>query len=155
MIKLFLNDIQVDWSEDFSILMTYQTEDLNNPTIVKNAYSKTISIPGTKKNNSIFGNYYQLDRYVISHSGNTTIGVEYDPSKRIPFKIYNDANLIESGYAQLDSISLNENEITYNITLYGGLGDFFYELAYKETGEKLTLADLTYKPDAGLAFKGK
>ena len=99
MIKLFLNDIQVDWSEDFSILMTYQTEDLNNPTIVKNAYSKTISIPGTKKNNSIFGNYYQLDRYVISHSGNTTIGVGYNPSKRIPFKIYNDADLIESGYA--------------------------------------------------------
>ena len=153
MIKLFLNDIQVDWSEDFSILMTYQTEDLNNPTIVKNAYSKTISIPGTKKNNSIFGNYYQLDRYVINHSGNTTIGVEYNPSKRIPFKIYNDANLVESGYAQLDSISLNENEITYNITLYGGLGDFFYELAYKETGEKLTLADLTYKPDAGLDFQ--
>ena len=53
----------------------------------------------------------------------------------------------------LIQLALMKMKLLNNITLYGGLGDFFYELAYKETGEKLTLADLTYKPDAGLDFQ--
>lgn len=45
---------------------------------------------------------------------------------------------------QLNSISIKQAVITYNITLYGGLGDFFYGLKYKEDGTIRTLADLQY-----------
>lgn len=45
---------------------------------------------------------------------------------------------------QLNDISIQENNITYNITLYGGIGDFFYGLKYKEDGTEKTLADLRF-----------
>lgn len=45
---------------------------------------------------------------------------------------------------QLNDISIQENNITYNITLYGGIGDFFYGLKYKEDGTTKTLADLRF-----------
>ena len=52
--------------------------------------------------------------------------------------------MVESGYMQLNDISIQENNITYNITLYGGIGDFFYGLKYKEDGTEKTLADLRF-----------
>ena len=144
-IKLYINGIEADLTEDISLPITYVQEDLTNPTIVKNSFSKTVTLPGTKTNNSIFGQFYKLDRFTINHTGNTTVGVEYDPSKRIPFQIYKNSNIVESGYLQLNAVNIDSYKVSYDTTLYGGLGDFFYGLSYKENGEKLTLADLNYK----------
>lgn len=144
-IKLYINGIEADLTEDISLPITYVQEDLTNPTIVKNSFSKTVTLPGTKTNNSIFGQFYKLDRFTINHTGNTTVGVEYDPSKRIPFQIYKNSNIVESGYLQLNAVNIDSYKVSYDTTLYGGLGDFFYGLSYKEDGEKLTLADLNYK----------
>lgn len=63
-IKLFIANKEVDCSEGISLPMTYTVEDFQNPTIVKNSFSKTISIPGTKNNNKIFGEIYKLDRFL-------------------------------------------------------------------------------------------
>lgn len=142
-IKLFIANKEVDCSEGISLPMTYTVEDFQNPTIVKNSFSKTISIPGTKNNNKIFGEIYKLDRFLHIKEGNFS-GVYFDPSKRVDFGIYNNGYLIESGYMQLNSISIKQAVITYNITLYGGLGDFFYGLKYKEDDTIRTLADLQY-----------
>lgn len=142
-IKLFIANKEVDCSEGISLPMTYTVEDFQNPTIVKNSFSKTISIPGTKNNNKIFGEIYKLDRLLHIKDGNIS-GIYFDPSKRVDFQIYNNSYLVESGYMQLNSISINKAVITYNITLYGGLGDFFYGLKYKEDGTNRTLADLQY-----------
>ena len=150
-IKLYINGIEADLTEDISLPITYVQEDLTNPTIVKNSFSKTVTLPGTKTNNSIFGQFYKLDRFTINHTGNTTVGVEYDPSKRIPFQIYKNADIVESGYLQLNAVNVDSYKVSYDTTLYGGLGDFFYGLSYKEDGEKLTLADLNYKDN--LTFK--
>lgn len=143
-IKLFINNQEVNISEDLSLPITYSVEDFKNPTIVKNSFSKTITIPGTKQNNKIFGEIYKLDRFIIDHTGTPTSGVSFDPSKRVDFQIYNNSDLVESGYMQLNSISIKEAIVSYNITLYGGLGDFFYRLKYKEDGTNRTLADLRY-----------
>lgn len=146
-VRLYIANKLVDCSEKLSLPMNYQIEDFNNPTLVKNSFSKTISIPGTKNNNKIFGEIYKLDRmqHYEEWTGNPELnGINFDPSKRVDFQIYEDADLIESGYMQLNDISVFENKITYNITLYGGIGDFFYGLKYKEDGTSKTLADIRY-----------
>ena len=85
-----------------------------------------------------------MQHYVELTGGDALIGVNFDPSKRTPFKLYVNADIAESGYIQLTDISVNNSEITYNITLYGGIGDFFYGLKYNEDGSQKTLADLRY-----------
>ena len=43
----------------------------------------------------------------------------------------------------MDNIKVkNDYEYTYQLTLYGGLGEFFYNLAYNEDGSEKTLYDL-------------
>lgn len=137
-IKLYINGKLVDCSEDLSLPITYTTEDLKNPTIVKNSFSKTITIPGTKENNKLFEEIYKLDRRQAFNSWN------FNPSKRVDFTIYNNSDVVESGYVQLNKINLKDEIVSYEITLYGGLGDFFYGLKYKEDGSTKTLADIRY-----------
>lgn len=146
-IRLYIANKLVDCSDELSLPMTYQLEDFNNPTLLKNNFSKTINIPGTKNNNKLFGEIYKLDRmqHYPDWTGNPDPnGINFDPSKRVDFQIYKDADLYESGYMQLNDISVQDNNITYNITLYGGIGDFFYGLKYNEDGTTKTLADLRY-----------
>ena len=142
--KLYINNKLVDFESDPKFEFKYQQEDFSNPTIIKNSYTKTIKIEGTDNNNQIFGEIYQLDREQL-YKFNKYTGAYFDPSKRTPFELYKNSELIESGYMQLTDINVKGDRVIYNITLYGGLGDFFYSLMYNDDGEKRTLADLHYK----------
>lgn len=142
-VRLYINDRLVDFSNELSMPFIYQLEDTNNPTAVKNSWTKSITITGTDNNNKIFGEIYNLDRQQL-YSNSYITGVYFNPSFRTPFSIYRNGELIESGYMQLNNISLKNKIVNYNITLYGGLGDFFYKLKYNSDSTPLTLADLRY-----------
>ena len=61
-VKLYINNQEVEFQQSPDILFTYQEDDLTNPTVVKNSYTKTIKIPGTNKNNAIFDGIWNLER---------------------------------------------------------------------------------------------
>lgn len=143
-VYLYISDKKVDLDDSSFILFNYTMEDLNNPTIVKNSFSKQITLKGTPANNEIFGGLFKSDRKTIFGDGYT--GVFFDPLRKTPFTIYNAMNeIIESGYVKVDSIDKVSEGYEYKVTLYGGLGSFFYNLTYNEEGEKRTLNDLKWK----------
>ena len=142
-LQLYIGEMMADIADDFSLSMIYQTEDLTNPTIVKNSFSKTVTLRGTKQNNKIFGEIYKTNRKQVTRD-DVYSGVFFNPSKRTPFSIIINGEMVESGYMQLNSVVIKNNDITYNITLFGGLGDFFYNLMYNENGEQRKLSDLRY-----------
>lgn len=154
-ISLYIGNQLADLDDQSFILFNYQMDDLSNPTIVKNSYSQQITLKGTPANNRIFGDYFRVDRRVANTGGQT--GVDFNASQKVPFIIYNEmSEILESGYVKLDSISRQRQDIQYKVTLYGGLGSFFYALSYDENGNKRTLADLDYlhtgSPDTELNF---
>lgn len=142
-ISLYIDNNLVEFSDTLSMPFTYQFKDLNNPTIVKNPFTKTIDIIGTPHNNNIFGQIYDLTREQIYGNGLMS-GAFFNASKRTPFAIYKNNECIESGYMQLNTITKQNKDIVYNVTLYGGIGNFFYSLIYNEDGEKLSLSDIVY-----------
>lgn len=134
MIELFINDHKADIDDSVRISLTYNATDLENPTNVRNSYSKTISLKGTANNNRIFDSFFMLD-----HS----IG-DFDPRKRVEAVIYDNSSIVEKGYIKLDSIKRSGNSIVYNITFYGSVGDFFYSLSFNEDGSKKIMSDLNF-----------
>lgn len=137
MIELYINGIKADLSEKVSIAMTYQSEDLETPTNTKGGYSKSVELLGTQTNNQIFNNFWKLDTSVTD--------ITFDPKKRVEFKLFSNSDLVQQGYIKLDSIKVNNSNITYSVTLYSEICDFFYNLAYNnETGEEKTLYDMYY-----------
>jgi len=138
-ITLYLDGEAVEWSKVPDILLTYQRTDYLNPTVTKNMFSKTITIDGTPNNNDIFNHIWNLDRIMDDNF------MLFNPSQRVSFELFNNGEIVEKGYAKLDSINKEGYKIAYNITLYGGLGSFFYNLAYDiNTDKEKTLADLNY-----------
>ena len=143
-IELYIDGALADLNDQALVLFNYALTDLQKPTAVKNSYSKQITLPGTPANDAIFSHAYRLDK-MVGVSG-------FDPLTRTPFAIYDEkGDIVESGYLKLDKVSRKKGDHTYAVTLYGGLGSFFYALSYRSDGEKKTLADLKYL-GPGIAF---
>ena len=142
--ELYINGKKVEFeSTGISILFQRQRTDYTNPTIVKNSFTKTIKLPGTKINSSIFNEIWKLDRIQWNKA--------FDASKRTPFILMNNGALVEQGYVKLNNIVWNSstNSYTYEVTLYGELGNLLYGLSYNidsvtEEVSPLTLADLDF-----------
>lgn len=144
-VELYIGDNKVEFNEPPALLYTYQETDLTNPTVVKNSFSKTITIEGTPTNNKIFGHYWNVER--VQGQG-TSSGVYFNASKKTDFTLYVNSEIYESGYCKLDNVRTQGRNILYDITLYGGLGDFFFGLSTNENnGEKRKLSDLDFGTD--------
>ena len=141
MLELYIGNMKADLTGQESILTQKTRTDYTNPTIVKNSFTKTVSLPGTKANSFIFNFLWKLDRVQTVE--------DFNPSRRVPFTLTENGNLIESGYIKLDKINKTYDTVSYDCTLFGELGNILYELSYKfdeETGDvtPLTLGDLDY-----------
>lgn len=141
--SLYIDNRKADLSNDVDISLTYTSIDLSSPEAIKNSFSKSIVLKGTPNNNQIFGLIYKLDRSTINEE-DLYSGINFDARKRTPFILYYNGELIESGYFQLDEISLQNHVVNYSITLYGELGNFFYNLKYTDAGDERKLYDLTF-----------
>lgn len=126
-VELFLGGQSVEFSEPPEILFSYIRTDYTDPTVLRNSYSKTLTIEGTPNNNRIFNSIYHLDQIVDPST--------FNPSLRMEFQLFSNGDILEQGYAKLDKINKNEKNISYDITLYGGLGEFLYNLSYDQTAE--------------------
>lgn len=137
---LYINGRLCDLSEQSLIVLTYTMEQLTNPTAVKNTYSHEVELPQTANNDAIFSHFYRNDY---------RIGIaNFSPLERVPFVIFSEVGeKAEEGYIKLQEIKVDNTAHTYKVTLYGGLGSFFYSMAYDEGGEVLSLADLRYMPN--------
>lgn len=138
-IRLFINDKEIEFSQDPKILFNYKETELHNPTIVRNSFTKQIQVEGTNKNNDVFGHIWDLTRV----QDNTN----FNPIKKTDFQLFVNDELFQKGYCKLDKVTRTNNSIQYSLTLYGGLGSFFFNLAYDQDDEsntKKSLADLSY-----------
>lgn len=134
MLQLFINNQEVELSQEETIELNYKVTETEKPTAVRNSFSKTISIKGTANNNKIFNNLFRNDK----------VG-GFDTKKRNEATIYSNGDIVESGYVQITEVQIGGNgDVTYNIVFYGGIGDVFYNLMYNDEGNQKNLADLTY-----------
>lgn len=133
MIELFINNSPVDLDSAVTFGLTYQSTDTTDPTAVKNSFSKQITLKGTQNNCNIFSNCYELD---YDNNG------DFKPYERVPFELMSNDTVIECGYIKLDTIESDATTVDFKITLYGMLGDYFYNLMYDSDGEKRTLKEV-------------
>ena len=152
MIELYIENKKIDITDDLEINFTYESIDPDKLSAIKNSFSKTVNIPGTANNNITFGHIFRYDKY-IQLGGDTNIDNNYDPHKKANWFINKNGAVINRGYCTLDNIIVrNEREVTYQLTLYGGIGEFFYALTYNEDGSPKTLYDMFWDwyPKVGL-----
>ena len=56
-----IDTVQIDLYENFPYSLNYNIADIREPEKRNTSYSKTIKIPGTKANNIVFDNIFEID----------------------------------------------------------------------------------------------
>lgn len=145
-VTLYIGGRKADLPDASPIQFTWTREELDNPTVVRNSYTQQLTLPGTPANDAIFGHFGRVDRATQALAGETT-GAYYNPLKKADFTLQaDDMTVLARGYVKLEEITSRGDQATsYKISLYGGLGSLFYDLAHNTDGSDRTLADLTYK----------
>lgn len=78
-------------------------------------YSIGLQLPGSKKNNKFFENFFNVD----------TQSLYFDANKRVPCNVLLDDVSYFSGYMRLNKTSVLDSKVEYSVTLYSTIGDLF------------------------------
>lgn len=125
--RLYIEGVEVELDKNVQFSITKQFEDITNPTTIINDWSKTVEIPFTENNNKLFGHIYCPDK-AIAEADDKKIGVYFDATKKLNFRLDYGDSVLMSGYAKMTEIKQTDGKGVYCITLNGELGRIFQEL---------------------------
>lgn len=142
-LRIFIEGSELDTLQSVSVPITRQYEELSDPTVICNDYSKTITVPLSANNNAIFGHAYRPDRLISAGSEDTPlVGVYFDPYKRLQCRVQWGDDIVLSGFAKMLRVSSNGYELTIN----GELGRLFQEM------KKITFDETKYSGSEKTAY---
>ena len=128
--KLVANDVTLDLFADEEIKVSDNVTGLFDIGDLPSDFTRTITLPGTKKNNDFFEHVYDIS--IVNpflFSTNTKVDAYFDFG----------GFYVSSGYLQLNRVNVLANKFidSYEVTIYGTLSSFAREIT------RATLNDLT------------
>ena len=122
-LRIFIENRELDTLDSVTVPITKQYEELSDPTVICNDYSKTVTIPLSPNNNEIFNYAYNPDRVIIASSG-PFVGLNFDPYKKLECRVQWGDAIVLQGYAKM----LQVTQDGYEVTINGELGKVFQDL---------------------------
>lgn len=138
--EIYIENYQVDLVDDISTDFTYTIDDINDFGAKNTSFSKTISLPGTAKNNRIFGFIFDLGNSNITNDANPNVNSNFNAAKTAQCRILIDKIQIFKGVIRLLEIVNQAGTIEYQCNVNGDLGGFVNELGNKRL-EDLDFSD--------------
>lgn len=120
--ELYINGENVELLESLNPNLTFNIADIANPDQRKADFSKTITLPASKKINKIFEHIFDVNTDLQTFNPNLRTDVVYLVNGEVQL----------DGYLQIKSIKNNNKEINYECVIIGRVGNFFSELQEQE-----------------------
>lgn len=130
MIELFIEGKPVDVNESFSTLITLAIDDIKDFGAKNTSFSKTIIIPGTKRNNILFGNIFNASAGNQYDPTKKNIGANFNPALSAKAYIFADNMQVFKGIVRLMEVIDDDGFIEYEIVVFGELGGFVAKLGH-------------------------
>jgi uncharacterized protein (TIGR02145 family) len=131
MIRIFIENKELDVLQDFSHQITYSIDDIANLDTKTTAFSKTIVLPGTANNNKLLGNIFEFSNSNFTIDGNPNVGYNFNASKSAKVYVESNGLQIMKGVLRLLEIVIDGNNIEYEVGLFGELGGFVSAMGTK------------------------
>lgn len=131
MIRLYIENQEMDVTEGFSHQITYAVDDLNNLDSKATAFSKTIILPGTSKNNYLLGNIFEFANANFTADG-PNVGYNFNASMSAKCRLEINGLQIIKGVMRLLEIVRDGDSIEYEVAIFGELGGFVSKLGNKK-----------------------
>jgi len=137
-VTLYISGKRADLDDASFLLLNWTQDEAASPAMVRNSYSQSVTLQATPANNAILGYFFRPDR--VTPTGG------FDPLARTDYDLITETgDRVSKGYLKLDSVATGPGGIaSYSVTLYGGLGGFFYALTNRTDGQKKSLADMRW-----------
>lgn len=117
----------LDLYEDVPISAVISSEDIVDIGTSNYRYTKTFTIPGTKKNNQVFNDFYSV------------IGLDFDPLLKLQCVVERGGSIIFEGFLRLNAVLFLEDKIEYEVYILTELSDLSTRL------QAISLRDLDYQ----------
>lgn len=135
MIELYVENNKIDIDQAFSTLLTMSIDDIKDFGAKNTTFSKTIVLPGTKNNNKIFGNIFNINARNDYNPAQTNIGSNFNPAVSAKAIIFADNMQVFKGVFRILEIVIEDDFIEYECAVFGELGGFVAALANKRIEE--------------------
>ena len=116
--ELYIGNERVELLGSLEPNLTFNISDIKNPDKRKSDFSKSISLPSSKKINKIFEHIFEINLDLQTFNPNLKTDVLY---------LVNGETIID-GYLQLKEIKNIDKNITYEVTIIGRVGSFIQDL---------------------------
>ena len=137
MTRLFIEDKELDITDDFSHQITYAIDDLNHLDSKSTSFTKTIVLPATTNNNKLLGNIFEFGNSNFTDDTQPNVLYNFNASKSAKARIEVNGLMVMKGVIRLLEIFIDGNNIEYEVALFGELGGFIAKVG----GKKLTEND--------------
>jgi hypothetical protein len=119
-----VDELEIDSS--FSMLFEYSVADIADISKKNSARSKTITLPGTKNNNRVFGNLYDIN---VNFSKSTYSVDKYNdivvrnPNKKLFIQLLVNSETVITGFLQIINVDILDDQIIYECVIYNNAVD--------------------------------
>lgn len=131
-IKLFVSKQECDINESFSTLLTMSIDDIKDFGSKNSTFSKTIILPGTKKNNKLFGNIFEFNAGNEYDPLSDNISINFNAAISADAIIFADNMQVFKGIFRILEITIDNGFIEYECAVFGELGGFVSALGNKK-----------------------
>lgn len=128
MTRIFIEGYELDLTEGLSNQITYAIDDLQNLDSKSTSFTKTIILPGTANNNSLFGNIFDFNNANFNNPITSNVLYNFNAAKNAKARIEVNGLQIMKGVLRLLEIVQHNGGIEYECSIFGELGGFVNKL---------------------------
>lgn len=132
MYELFIENQIADIDERISVQLTYAIDDISNFASRETSFSKQIVLPGTARNNSIFGHIHEMGSNNPYTPGEPNIGAAFNVAQTSRAELRLNGLLLLKGVFRLTGIIKEGSMIEYEGALFGELSGFMTAIANRK-----------------------
>lgn len=122
--EIFIEGNSLDLYNDVQAEFTYSIDDVKDFAARNTAFSKTIVIPGTAKNNKLFGHLFEFTSANPYDPSVLNVGNNFNAAIAAECKVYVENIQIFKGVIRLLEIIIDKGVTEYECAVFGELGGF-------------------------------
>lgn len=128
MYELYIEGFKVDIDQKISVQLSFAIDDVANFSSRETGFSKTIVLPGTGRNNQIFGYIYDLGSFNYEQPGSANIGAFFNVAQTSRAELRLNGLLVLRGVFRITNIIKDKDIIEYEGAIFGELAGFVAEI---------------------------
>ena len=145
MIVLYIENQKVDVNQSFSTFLTMAIDDIKDFGAKNTTFSKTIIVPGTKNNNVLFGNIFNVNSANDYNPAVKNTGINFNAAISAQAVIFADNLQVFKGIFRILEIVIEDGVVDFECAVFGELGGFVSALGNHKLEElDMGIADQTY-----------